>query len=256
MYILEKVNTACGWQLTPETAVVAEHISMHNWLYPNNLFKAVACGFSELDAAVLPRLEEERTIIPAGSVDFVNAVLKLQGIKPCTPVNIPDELNEKEFLNRKISRESSKIGILNFMDACGADEIFIKSDTELKAGFAGVYDRKADWPRDTRYFVSEVAYYVSEWRAFVFHGKLLGIKNYDGGEFKIPDRNFIEKCIAAMGDSLPAYTLDIGLEPDGRNSVIEVHEFFSCGLYGFDHPALLNMMNEAYRHRKAVEKYC
>ena len=54
-------------------------------------------------------------------------------------------------------------------------------------------------------------------------------------------------CISKIGKSLTAYTLDVGILPNGRTAVIEVHNFVSCGLYGFDHPVLTAMIANGYK---------
>ena len=51
-----------------------------------------------------------------------------------------------------------------------------------------------------------------------------------------------------------AYTLDIGVNKKDGTFVIEVHNFFSCGLYGFSDHKLLPLMfisgwKELYKQR-------
>ena len=45
------------------------------------------------------------------------------------------------------------------------------------------------------------------------------------------DDNFVQ--ILIYSNSPHAYTLDVGVTENGETVVIEVHDFFSCGLYGF-----------------------
>ena len=52
--------------------------------------------------------------------------------------------------------------------------------------------------------------------------------------------------IDAFEDCPIAYTLDVGINDNGT-FVIEVHDFFSCGLYGFsNHPILPQMFGRWY----------
>lgn len=40
--------------------------------------------------------------------------------------------------------------------------------------------------------------------------------------------------IEGFKEAPEAYTIDVGVTSDGNTVLIEVHDFFSCGLYGFD----------------------
>ena len=68
------------------------------------------------------------------------------------------------------------------------------------------------------------------------------------GEFNIfPDVAEINKMISAYTEAPPAYTIDVGVNTKGETVIIECHNFFSCGLYGFsDYRYLLDMFLKAY----------
>ena len=75
--------------------------------------------------------------------------------------------------------------------------------------------------------------FKGEFRCFVYEGKLIDIRQYDG-DFKIlPDFNLIYEMIDEYKSAPHAYTLDVGVTDKNETAIIEVHDFFSCGLYGF-----------------------
>lgn len=39
-----------------------------------------------------------------------------------------------------------------------------------------------------------------------------------------------------------AYTLDVAVKEDGDADILELHDFFACGLYGFADPTALRKM--------------
>ena len=84
-----------------------------------------------------------------------------------------------------------------------------------------------------KFMVSEKIEIESEWRCFVHNKTLVDVCRYAGEFDKIPDRKIIEKMIDAYQNCSPAYTLDVAVLTTGETVVIEVHNFWSCGLYGF-----------------------
>ena len=88
--------------------------------------------------------------------------------------------------------------------------------------------------------VSEYIDIDSEWRAFVFNNELVGLHNYSGDFTIFPDVKLIKIMIKDFNYN-GAYTLDIGVNLKGT-FIIECHDFFSCGLYGFEDYKLLPKM--------------
>ena len=119
---------------------------------------------------------------------------------------------------------------------------------EHREDIANRYTGKDVLFEDTEYLVSERINFVSEWRCFVYRGQLKGIKHYLDDEWVMPDKDFVNECISAIGNSLIAYTLDIGVTEDGKSAVIEAHNFLSCGLYGFENQAVIPMLTNAFKH--------
>lgn len=64
---------------------------------------------------------------------------------------------------------------------------------------------------------------------------MLDIRNYCG-DFKLfPNVQTICEMVEVYKHDAPiAYTLDVGVDKTGSTFVIECHDFFSVGLYGFN----------------------
>ena len=183
--------------------------------------------------------------IPVGSVEFVTAFLQeFYGLTP-KPRNVPEELFE--YAGRGIYNGTEK-------DFPKYKKFFAKSNSGIKK-FAEIVENGNTLKPDNYQF-SEFISIDSEWRAFVYENKLVGLQNYTG-EFTIfPNIKTIKGMIEKYKDSAPiAYTLDVGVNDDGT-FVIECHDFFSCGLYGFaDHaklPLMLNKWFHQYIQRELV----
>ena len=99
-------------------------------------------------------------------------------------------------------------------------------------------------PPGGNYQISKYISIDSEWRSFIYKGKLVGLQHYVGEFTLFPDVRMIKHMIEvyeASKEAPIAYTLDVGINDQGT-FVIEVHDFFSCGLYGFtNHPILPQM---------------
>lgn len=174
--------------------------------------------------------------VPVGSVEFVSYYLKTYFNKNTKPINVPEELYF--FADRKI--------IVGNEDFYRIEQCFAKSHDRIKR-FSGIINR--DYKLEPgEYQFSDIINIDSEWRCFVFENKLVGLQNYSGDFTKFPNLITIEQMISIYSKIAPvAYTLDIGINHlnDNRTNntfVIEVHDFFSCGLYGFSDLKLLPLM--------------
>lgn len=161
---------------------------------------------------------------PIGSVEFCQNYFKDVLGKTAKPRNIPRSL--LKYSGRKVS-DSLK-------DFNQKDIVFIKSWDTIKD------------PLNGKYLVSEVPhgnYQVSEYipdidceyRVFVYKGAIIDMKQYGGDPFgPKPRREFISDAIKNFSDAPVAYTLDVFIRESGECGIMEVHDFFGCGLYGFD----------------------
>jgi hypothetical protein len=177
--------------------------------------------------------------VPIGSVEFVSEYLKhFYGLTP-KPINIPQELFQHVY--RPVFNGTEK-DALKLVEG----KWFIKSNDKIK-GYKEehkVTPTKKPILPEGNYQFSEHINIDSEWRAFVYQGKLVGLQHYSGEFTVFPNVAQIKYFIARYDNAPIAYTLDVSVEEfkHCKTDVIEVHDFFSCGLYGFiNHAVLPNM---------------
>jgi hypothetical protein len=193
-----------------------ESIEYQNWLRNDNSFSAVLS-----DNILIPNL------IPIGNVEFVcNYLNKYYGLIP-KPKNIPIELMAYNFTGRTVINGTEK-------DINGKQ--FVKSNDKIKS-----FTEICKTAPKGNYQISELINIESEWRAFVYEGKLVGLQNYSGKFDVFPDVNKIQEMILAYTSQPVAYTLDVAIS-NSNTVIIEVHDFFSCGLYGFSNHTILPFM--------------
>jgi len=176
-------------------------------------------------------------VIPVGSIEFVlkflNDYYNIQNVKP---INIPEQLMKSEYLKRKVWNVMTKLSWFNMENK----NIFVKSNEKIK-GYKDIIEPQGKCPSGD-FIVSEEIEIESEWRAFVHKNKLVGLQNYLGDFTMFPDTNIISEMIKTYVDCPPAYTLDVGINKQNGTFIIEVHAFFSCGLYGFNDYNILPKM--------------
>jgi hypothetical protein len=170
--------------------------------------------------------------IPVGSVVFVQEYLNLHGYPLVKPRNVPEELFQ--FADRKIYNGTEN-DVPNY-------PYFAKDQDVIKSTPRFTVTDNFNIPLPPgNYQYSSLVNFTSEWRAFVWRGQLVGLNNYSGDFTDFSDVGQIYKMIAAYKSAPCAYTLDVGIQ-NTKTSIVEVHDFFSCGLYGFADLALLPLM--------------
>lgn len=176
--------------------------------------------------------------IPIGSVEFVESWLWQKAeIKP-KPLNIPKEL--WNFVKRDIVIDTVSDKYVGW---------FRKSVDIIKHSDNG-WLQDADVSDNSLWLLSTpIPNILSEWRVFVFNGEVKGIKCYAGDEWILPDKTYIQSIVKSYDKSV--YTLDVAVYDDTElnghktttgTDIIELHDFFSCGLYGFDDYRILPQM--------------
>ena len=63
-------------------------------------------------------------------------------------------------------------------------------------------------------------------------------------EYVKPDMGYCREIVDAVQEQriLRAYTLDLMVQQSGNTDILELHDFFACGLYGFSDPTTLRQM--------------
>ena len=191
--------------------------------------------FSDLNLTRnLDILRSNDSIIPIGTVEFVIDYLKKYYNKTPAPINIPRDLQQYKYTKRIVYNSINE----EDFSRCKFP-VFVKSDVKIK-GFNEIVNTVKELP-DENVFISEIVDIYSEWRCFVYNKKLVGLQNYLGHFALFPDVDLINEMISTYTESPIAYTLDVGINEKGTY-VIEVHDFFSCGLYGFSDFKILPYM--------------
>lgn len=185
---------------------------------------------------------------PVGSVEFCVDWYKTYWGKTPLPRNVPEGLSNY-LMRRVITKDSTKL-----VDDIPGDEVFRKHTKIIKSNLNGIVKKKDLFNEGEYDFqISEVLkpeQIISEWRCFVYNGALIDIKNYAGDPFHIPQKEIIAGFIHYFSQTHApiSYTLDVGIiDTKGflnpfATEVIEVHDFFSCGLYGFSDLKLYPLM--------------
>ena len=186
--------------------------------------------------------------VPVGSVNFVSAYLKMfypEARKALIPLNIPESL--RGYAGRGVRdvlepKDMPRIG--------QGVEVFRKSLTTIKDETNGFLTQPSF--EDCRgYQISPRIEMLSEWRAFVFNGQILDLRNYAGDFFLHPDPDTVRGMVRDYTDAPVAYTLDVAVVPGGKTVIVECHRFFSCGLYGFaDYAKLPYMFSQEWFEMK------
>lgn len=213
-----------------------ESIRYINWLYNSNDYK-----YKLVEKVDYNNIDKLKYYIPIGTVEFVSEFIKNVHNKEVKPWNVPQCLFN--FAHRKIINGTKE----DIKDLC-----FVKSNDRIKAklfdpetnkhvDLTGIYNNNICFD-EGNYQISELIQIDSEWRCFVYQNKLVGLQNY-GGDFTLfPNVDVILSMINKFENQPIAYTLDVGVNERGT-FVIEVHDFFSCGLYGFaNHKIYINML--------------
>lgn len=174
-----------------------------------------------------------KSICPVGRIDFVldwfNLFWKNIVIKP---KNIPTEL--LSYSNRKILNLNKHEDLREFNHG---DYVFVKSRDILKSKYNGIYivgeDKLNNLLISENLQISEyIDNVISEWRFFIYNKRIIDFKCYLGDSFFIPNKETILSIINDYKTSPISYTLDV-MVTEKDTDLLEIHDFFSCGLYGF-----------------------
>ncbi len=256
--------------ITAEIGTITEQINEYNWINQGrDEVDVERCAYNSLfdykDIVFSKVFDPAR--IPVGSIEFVEKFLqKTIDFPNIYPLLIPHQLDA--YKHRRTTICSSKEEIHNLFSEWEQDKLFIKSADVLKCDYTDIYTKiQIDaLPKSQKYFVSEPVNILSEWRVFVFNGKILDIRNYDGDFWLLPNKKEVEEMVSEYsyvggpldkssvnGGNPPAYTLDVAViekNNEHKTAIMEVHNFVSCGLYGFNHPAILQMLKKGWEWEK------
>lgn len=235
-FLIQKINNEIWHDFSFH---LIQSIHYKNWIDSNSKIRLRYLNYDTVIPDLDPFKPEYIKYIPIGSVEFVTKYLQyFYGLTP-KPRNVPECLFD--FAGRYIKNCDSSFNVKN-LDVSG--EYFIKSNDKIKEYDPYVIDthKKYNVLPNGNFQISEKVTFQSEWRAFVYENKLVGLQNYIGNFTHFPNVKRINQIIKKFTDNgAPiAYTLDVGDTFD--TMIVEIHDFFGCGLYGFaDYRILPNM---------------
>lgn len=188
-----------------------------------------------------------QNVVFVGSVESTNRFLVSYGQRPVSALNIPPELDDEQFLHRKIWRNISKDDVRVL--AQSHPNLLIKPGKTPKLFPLTRFDKFSadDIPENEPLFVQEELHspIVSEWRVFVKFGKIVDIRQYWIDKWTMPDQYVVQAMVQRLR-KYPAITLDVGVLATGPTAAIECHHFLACGTYGFEGVPMLNLMRVAW----------
>lgn len=184
-----------------------------------------------------PNINNPKEYCPIGSVEFVSKYIEFFFGKEYIPKpkNIPIELCKYNFTKRF----TEIINITDDLKIKSKDyfqiTLFAKDINVIKSSNNGkYYNGYQNIPNGTYQITSYLDNIISEYRCFIFENELLDIRNYNGSFQVLPDFKLIKQMIDEYAIKAPkSYTLDVGILDNKETCIIEIHDFFSCGLYGF-----------------------
>ena len=191
------------------------------------------------------RLSLDKSTLVVGDIDVIYSALKQLSIDIPIVNDYPVELNH--MLHRRIW--SSTLGTLMDSFYNGRHiSIFVKPMERLKrfTGFIASshedYYKTRGASKRTLVTCSEVVEWLSEWRVYVVHSKIVKIsKCPKSGDAEI-DKKVVEEAVSLMGETLHGYAIDFGVLSTGETALIEMNDGFSIGAYDIDPIAYTDMI--------------
>lgn len=206
-------------------------LNFHKWYYQDK---------SNYDYIVSPFMTNNRNIIPIGTIEYVlKHVFKYHPNVEVIPLNKPKELQTVEFCGGHVfnyTNETKQPFPVVFPEN---KKFFCKSANEFKK-FTDVITPVTEMEAG-KYQLTEVLDFKSEYRAFFYKKQILDVRCYSGDFKTTPDFNKIYSMLKAWNNKPIAGTIDVGVTVENKTVLIECHNFFSCGLYGFNHKLLPEM---------------
>jgi hypothetical protein len=186
------------------------------------------------------RLNLKPTTLVAGDIPVVLCALKQLSIKIPLPNDYPQVL--RSYLKRNVW-ESTVDRIRTLIYNADFKPFFAKPKDRLKRFTGRVFESYEDLrfihqvSKKTEVYCSEVVEWLAEFRVFVLHGKMIGIRHYSGDSSLEPDGAVITEAIGVLetcGQATAAYAIDFGILKNGETALVELNDGFSVGSYGLE----------------------
>lgn len=180
------------------------------------------------------RVDTRSASLVVGSMDFVRAALRQQGIQMPVIESYPALLHG--YLHRNVWRARLREAVSLSLNG---NRVFVKPSKRPKLFTGFVLDYSNAYlatgaPPSEPVWCSEPVCWESEWRAYVVDGSVLYLAHYDGNRDAIPDSEMISSAVRAMSDerdSPCSYAIDFGVLSTGNTALIEANDAFAVGAY-------------------------
>lgn len=235
-----------NWMLQKMASKDQDYITIENLLRRDAL---IECGSLRYEEDPAPY----RDSIPVGDIPFVEVWLKENHRKAMVPIEVPEVLRTREYLGR-----TYEIMDRDKLPSYERGRYFVKNTSKLKEFNSSAYDGRIPAPSTLpagMYLLSEWVDIRSEFRVFVYQDQVLAVQNYLGAPLVFPNPAKILKMVEQYKEDKgrpEAYTMDIAVtcqkDQSAGTVILEVHPFVSCGLYGFNHPWIPDMLEAGVQY--------
>ena len=237
------MNTALVLQRSDAKVTSISHVAAEG-------FRLLGYEVLWADMVFLRAVQPDKDMIVVGSLEATHLWLQRCGVPVPDNIDYPPALSP--WLNRSIER--STLGAIrkavqlsefqNDLPGHGWRRFVKPADDGIKAFPGHVVSafrqliRSAGLPDDMPVWVSSPVNFLSEYRCFVQHDKVLSCRPYRGDPLAFPDGEAIQQMVEAFAPKAPnAYCLDVGVIEDHRGlhtTLVEVNDAYAAGDYGLD----------------------
>jgi len=228
-FVIQTVNGLCRLDLCQ---AMQNSLEFDNWKTESNIEDVIYCDINDVEKRA------SKEYCPVGTLEFFFKYYDcLFGNHiDVKPLNVPEWCYD--FAGNVYNIHN--LNDIPDIEISENNRMFMKSLNEFKSPVNGFIQSKKEIVNNVQLIREE--HIVSEWRIFVHNGKFIDIKNYSGNPFIFPNTDTIFKIEKKVPFRFEG-TVDVMVTEDGDTKVLECHEFFSCGLYGFsDYNVLPSML--------------
>lgn len=101
----------------------------------------------------------------------------------------------------------------------------------------------------------ELVEFLSEWRAYILRGSIVGVFHYHGEPLKIPSVDEMTSALAAFDVAPVAYSMDWGVTTSGETVLVEVNDGAALGNYGLNGRTYTTMIEARWRELMGLRDY-
>jgi hypothetical protein len=170
-----------------------------------------------------------------------------------------------QLLKQYFGRTIKKMKLYNFYNLLNENEEFGKEyfvkplKNKLFTGFTCVTRQEAEnkiqCSIDADVYVSSYINFGAEFRAYVFKDEIIDVFRYWGDNWSaIVDKVAVDNMISLLKGTMPSfYSLDFGVDENGRTLLVEVNDGYALGNYGLGSKQYAEMT--AYRCREIIGNF-